>query len=113
MEATNKLIEDAVAELETLTGDDYQTEYYPVSPDWLRTKLTTTLSQLEEESTNKVLDLLERAGTKNNPLPLMDFSTHGFEKDYISRSLLIKALTTSVTAVDGLNNTCTKHVKYM
>lgn len=77
--------------------------------DWL----TTTLSQLEEESANKVLDLLERAGTKNNPLPLMDFSTHGFEKDYISRSLIIKALTTSVTAVDGLNNTCTKHVKYM
>lgn len=68
---TNKLIEDAVAELETLTGDDYQTEYYPVSADWLRTKLATLLTQqlteLEGDVKGKEKKVPPAFGLGNNP----------------------------------------------
>jgi hypothetical protein len=40
-----QLIERRRMELETLTGDEYQTDYYPVSGDWLTKVITEAYHQ--------------------------------------------------------------------
>jgi len=45
----NKLIERRQGELETLTGDDYQTDYYPVSSKWLASAITEAYRQALED----------------------------------------------------------------
>ena len=50
----SKSVEEIVEELESLTGEDYQTDYYPVSPDWLRTTLTTYTTARETAMEQRV-----------------------------------------------------------
>lgn len=42
---TPDIIEEKIAELQTLEGNDYQTDYYPVSIEWLEQTLTTIHQQ--------------------------------------------------------------------
>jgi hypothetical protein len=71
-----QLIERRRMELETLTGDEYQTDYYPVSVDWL----TKVITEAYHQGVRDMLAGVPEEITKEHcPISKMQLETMGLD----------------------------------